>query len=107
MRGSDELTLERNTPFLLRIVTDDVNETPVNVNSHDGLSQQLASAREYVYQEKMKPTIQLFFDLSPTISIQYEMGIGSFTRVPKQALILKIGKHHFGYGNGSIIALKK
>ena len=65
----DELTLERNTPFLLRIVTDDVNETPVNVNSHDGLSQQLASAREYVYQEKMKPTVQLDFDLNPTINI--------------------------------------
>ena len=103
----DELTLERNTPFLLGIDTDDVHETPVNLNSHDGLSQQLASAREYVYQEKMKPTVQLDFDLSPTISIQYEMGIGSFTRVPKQALILKIGKHHFGYGNGSIIALEK
>ena len=103
----DELTLERNTPFLLRIVTDDVNETPVNVNSHDGLSQQLASAREYVYHEKMIPTVQLDFGLSPTISIQDEMGVGSYTRMPKQALILKIGKHHFGYGNGSIIALEK
>ena len=69
MRGSDELTLERNTPFLLGIDTDDVHATPVNINSHDGLSQQLASAREYVYQEKMKPTVQLDFDLSPTISI--------------------------------------
>ena len=27
--------------------------------------------------------------------------------MPKQALILKIGKHHFGYGNGSIITLTK
>jgi hypothetical protein len=41
----DELTLERSTPFLLGIGTDHVNEMPVNVNSHDGLSQQLASAR--------------------------------------------------------------
>ena len=37
-----ELTLERNTPFLLGIDTDDVHETPVNVNSHDGLSQPVA-----------------------------------------------------------------
>ena len=103
----DELTLERNTPFLLGIDTDDVHETPVNINSHDGLSQQLASAREYVYHEKMIPTVQLDFGLSPTISIQDEMGVGSYTRMPKQALILKIGKHHFGYGNGSIIALEK
>jgi len=42
----DELTLERNTPFLLGIGTDHVNEMSVNVNSHGGLSQQLASARE-------------------------------------------------------------
>ena len=42
----DELTLERNTLFLLGFGTDHVNEMSVNVNSHGGLSQQLASARE-------------------------------------------------------------
>jgi hypothetical protein len=55
----DELTLERNTPVLLGIGRDHVNEMPVNVNSHDVLSQQLASAREYVYDEKMKPTVEV------------------------------------------------
>ncbi|XP_022680754.1 uncharacterized protein LOC101772266 [Setaria italica] len=103
----DELTLERNTPFLMGFCMDHVNEMPVNVDSHDGLSQQLASGREYVSDEKMKPTIELDFGLSPPISIQEEMGIGSFVRVPEQGLILKIGRHRFGQGNGTIIVLEE
>ncbi|RLN29423.1 hypothetical protein C2845_PM05G19020 [Panicum miliaceum] len=55
----DELTLERNAPFLLGIGKDHVNEMPVNVNTHDVLSQQLASAREYVYDEEMKLTVEV------------------------------------------------
>lgn len=57
--------------------------------------------------EKMKPTIELDFGLSPPISIQEEMGIGSFVRVPEQGLILKIGRHRFGQGNGTIIVLEE
>jgi len=102
----DELTLERNTPFLLGIGTDHVNEMSVNVNSHGGLSQQLASAREYVYHGKMNP-VELDFGLSPAISIQEDRGIRSLARVPEEALILKIGRHRFGHGNGTIIALEE
>jgi hypothetical protein len=55
----------------------------------------------------MKPTVQVDFDLNPTMSIQEERSIGSLARVPEEALILKIGRHRFGHGNGTIIALEE
>lgn len=93
---SDELTLEINTPFLFGVAIDHVNEMPVNINLQDGLSQERASGREYVYDDKMDPIVEPDFDLSFAVSIQEEWDIQSLVRVPEQDLILKICEQYHG-----------
>ncbi|CAN6311813.1 unnamed protein product [Urochloa humidicola] len=58
-----ELIPERDISFLLGLAMDYViNKMPINVNLHDGLLQQLAGARENVYDLKTEPTVELDFD---------------------------------------------
>jgi hypothetical protein len=99
-----ELTLERNTSFLFGA---HVNEMPVNANLQDILSQQLASGREYVYDENMNSVVEPDFVLSSAVSIQEVMNIQSFVRVPEQDLILEIWSHCFGHVNGTLVALEE
>ena len=41
------------------------------------------------------------------VRLSEDMDIRSLARVPEEALILKIGRHRFGHGNGTIIALEE
>jgi hypothetical protein len=78
---------ELNVPHSVAVLW---KEMLVNVNLRDGLSQQLESGREH---------------LTSVVSVQEEIGIQLFLRVPEQALILEIGRHCFAHEKGTIIIL--